>query len=53
MKVLQSRVHELEQSVENHERERTIILKELDNLSNEKKLILNNLDESNRKITVF
>jgi len=53
MKVLQARVHELELSIENHERERTIVLKELDNMSNEKKLLLNNLEEANRKVSLL
>lgn len=51
MKVLQSRVYELEKLVEGLEREKSIILKELDNTTSEKKILLSNLEEANRKVT--
>jgi DNA repair ATPase RecN len=53
MRVLQSRVGELECSVDNLQRERTIILKELDNLTSEKQIILTNLEESNGKLNLL
>jgi chromosome segregation ATPase len=50
MKILQNRISELERSIEGHERERSILLKELDNVTLEKKMIFSNLEEANKKM---